>query len=129
MPEAGLAGRDNGELLSLAEQRQYEVFLTIDRGFEYEQSLAGRKTAVIIIRAKSNRLVDLLPHVRACLGALTSIKPGQLIKLRHRPKSNITSSSAAVSVPEGSPPDGPSNIAAKAHRARPSGILAPNSHR
>jgi hypothetical protein len=41
VPEAGLAGAGNGQLLSLAEERGFEVFLTIDRGFEYEQNLSG----------------------------------------------------------------------------------------
>ena len=81
VPEVGLAGKDNGELLSSAEQRKFDAFLTIDRGFEYEQSLVGRKIGVIIIRAKSSRLEDLLPHVPACLAALSSVKPGQLLKI------------------------------------------------
>jgi len=46
--------RKNGELLSLAEQAGFEVFLTIDRGIEYEQNLATCKLAVIIIHAKSS---------------------------------------------------------------------------
>jgi hypothetical protein len=33
VPEAGLAGTENGQLLSLAEQRGFEVFLTLDKGF------------------------------------------------------------------------------------------------
>ncbi len=31
VPEAGLAGKKNGELLTLAERRGFEVFLTIDK--------------------------------------------------------------------------------------------------
>jgi predicted nuclease of predicted toxin-antitoxin system len=53
VPEAGLAGKENGELLSIAETRGFEVFLTIDKGFVYEQSLVGRAIAVLILRAKS----------------------------------------------------------------------------
>jgi len=70
VPEAGLAGTENGELLSLAEKNGFEVFLTIDKGFEYEHNLAGRSIAVIIVRAKSNRINDLLPHAAACLAAI-----------------------------------------------------------
>ena len=81
VPETGLAGKDNGELLSSAEQRNFDVFLTIDRGVEYEQNLVGRRIAVIIIRAESSRLEDLLPHIPACLAALSSVKPGQLLKI------------------------------------------------
>ena len=52
-PEAGLAGKQNGELLALAETR-FDVFLTLDKGFEYQQTLAARKISIVIIRAKSN---------------------------------------------------------------------------
>src|SRR6266851_9085362 len=78
VPEAGLAGKNNGELLSLAEQAGFEVFLTLDRGIEYEQNLATRKLAVIIVGAKSSRLLDLLPHTRAILNLLQSIQKGEL---------------------------------------------------
>jgi uncharacterized protein DUF5615 len=81
VPEAGLAGTENGHLLSLAEERGFEVFLTIDRGFEYEQNLSTRSIAVIIVRAKSNRMRDLLPHVAACLAVLRSVKSGELVRV------------------------------------------------
>lgn len=35
VPEAGLAGKRNGELLSLAEQQNYEIFVTMDKSVEY----------------------------------------------------------------------------------------------
>jgi Domain of unknown function (DUF5615) len=47
VPEEGLAGRRNGELLSLAEKSGFEVFRTLDRGLEYEQNLRGRVIAVV----------------------------------------------------------------------------------
>jgi hypothetical protein len=81
VPETGLAGTRNGHLLSLAEERGFEVFLTIDRGFEYEQNLSSRSIAVVIVRAKSNRMRDLLPHAPACLVALRFIKFGELIRV------------------------------------------------
>jgi hypothetical protein len=43
VPEAGWAGKKNGELLSLAEQAGFQVFITLDRGVEYEQNLTGRR--------------------------------------------------------------------------------------
>jgi predicted nuclease of predicted toxin-antitoxin system len=81
VPEAGLAGTKNGQLLLLAQERGFEVFLTIDRGFEFEQNFSGMPIAVMIVRAKSNRTRDLLPHVPACLAALGSIKPGELVRI------------------------------------------------
>ena len=42
VPEAGLAGQKNGRLLSLAESTGFVLFLTMDKGLEYQQNLAGR---------------------------------------------------------------------------------------
>ena len=77
----GLAGRKNGELLSLAEEEGFEVFLTIDRGIEYEQNLGQRNIAIILIRSKTSRLGDLLPSTPEILAALGSILPGQLVRI------------------------------------------------
>jgi predicted nuclease of predicted toxin-antitoxin system len=43
-------GKKNGELLSLAE-RDFDVLVTIDQGMQYEQDLANRKIAVLVLRA------------------------------------------------------------------------------
>ncbi len=36
VPEAGFAGSKNGVLLSLAENAGFEVFLTMDKGIQFE---------------------------------------------------------------------------------------------
>ncbi len=61
VPEAGWAGKKNGELLSLAENAGFQVFVSLDQGIEFQQNLTGRNIAVILLRAKSNRLADLIP--------------------------------------------------------------------
>lgn len=81
VPEAGLAGKKNGELLAVAEQKGYEVLLTMDKGIQYEQNPTGRKIAMIIFRAKSNRLADLLPCMPTCLNHLKSIQYGEVIRV------------------------------------------------
>jgi predicted nuclease of predicted toxin-antitoxin system len=81
VPEAGFAGKTNGELLSLAEQHNFDVLLTMDKGLEYEQNLAGRRIAVVIVRAKSNRLADLLPHAGACAEQISSARRGQIVRI------------------------------------------------
>jgi hypothetical protein len=80
VPEEGLAGKKNGELLALAESAGFQAFLTLDRGIEYQQNLQPRTIAVVIIRTKSSRLVELLAHVADLLRLLESIEPGQLVK-------------------------------------------------
>jgi predicted nuclease of predicted toxin-antitoxin system len=81
VPEAGLAGKENGELLAFAESNGFNVFLTMDKGVEYEQDLAGQRIAILILRARSNRLADLYPLVPALLEQIRSIKPGQIVKV------------------------------------------------
>jgi hypothetical protein len=79
VPEAGLAGQRNGRLLSLAETAGFDIFLTIDKSLRYQQNLAGRNIAIVVVRAKSNRLKDLLPHVEACRLIMNSIRPGEVV--------------------------------------------------
>src|SRR5271168_3264511 len=78
---AGLAGLKNGELLSAAETARFDVFLTVDQGFAYQQNLKARRIAIIILRSRSSRLSDLLPHVPTCITQLASIHPGQVVKI------------------------------------------------
>jgi hypothetical protein len=40
-----------------------------------------RKIAIIVFRAKSSRLKDLIPLIPACLTALESIQAGQLVEI------------------------------------------------
>ena len=78
--EAGWSGRENGELLALAEAR-FEVLVTVDQNMRYQQNVTGRKIALLILRGRSNRLVDLQPHFPACIEALRSIQPGTIVEV------------------------------------------------
>jgi hypothetical protein len=81
VPEAGWAGKRNGDLLFLAERSGFEIFLTLDRGVEYEQNLKGREISVVLISARSNRLADLLPRIPTVLTALRSVGVGQFVRV------------------------------------------------
>ncbi|MGA2589061.1 MAG: DUF5615 family PIN-like protein [Bryobacteraceae bacterium] len=81
VPEAGFAGKKNGELLSMAERAGFGVLVTMDTGIEYQQNLRGRRIGIIILRARSNRLADLLPLVPDCLAQLRSVQPGTILRL------------------------------------------------
>ena len=78
--DAGLSGKENGELLALAEN-SFDVLVTIDRHIRHQQNMMGRNLAILIIRAVSNDLDDIRPHVPDALVALRSIKPGQIIEV------------------------------------------------
>ena len=78
---AGFAGLKNGDLVAAAETSNFNVFLTVDQGIEYQQNLSGRKIAIIILRARSTRLKDLLSLAPACLARIESIQPGQVVRI------------------------------------------------
>lgn len=78
---AGFAGLENGELLKEAEAAQFNVLLTVDRGFEYQLNLADRRIAVVIFGGKSVLFEDLLPLMSTCLDHLKSIRPGQVVRI------------------------------------------------
>jgi predicted nuclease of predicted toxin-antitoxin system len=81
VPQAGLTGKANGSLLTLAERSGWQVLLTMDRGMPNQQNLASRAISIVIIRSKSNRLADLLPKVPAILAVLPSLSPGEVIRI------------------------------------------------
>jgi len=78
--EIGFGSKKNGELLALAEGK-WDVLLTSDKNIKFQQNMAGRKISIIILRAKSNRLEDLLPLMPACAEALLSIQGGLVVEI------------------------------------------------
>jgi predicted nuclease of predicted toxin-antitoxin system len=60
--DAGFRGKENGELLALADTR-FEVLITVDKNIRHQQNIPGRKLALIVIRSASNDLDDIRPHI------------------------------------------------------------------
>ncbi len=75
-PENGWAGVKNGKLLKFAEQ-EFDIFLTMDRNLSFQNPVADFKIAVIVIRAKSNRLHDLLPLIPTVLEVMAAAPEGR----------------------------------------------------
>jgi predicted nuclease of predicted toxin-antitoxin system len=82
--EAGWSGKVNGELLGLAEA-EFDVLITLDTNLSYQQNLAGRKIAILVLRAQSNRLIHLSLHFPSCVKALQTIKSGEIIYVGTEP--------------------------------------------
>ena len=76
--QAGWSGKTNGELLNLAETK-FDVFITLDTNLPYQQNLAGRRIAIVLVLAASNRLVQLTRQFPACAEALKTIRPGEIV--------------------------------------------------
>ncbi len=82
--ECGWSGKANGELLGLADP-QFDVMLTLDKNLPYQQNLDTKGIAVLIVRARSNRIQDLLPVIPECLAALENIQPHQVVRVGSLP--------------------------------------------
>lgn len=78
--ERGWNGIKNSELLRLA-AGEFEVFLTMDRGVEFQQNIQSVSIGVLLIRAPSNRFEDLQPLIAEVHNALNTIQPGQLRRI------------------------------------------------
>lgn len=76
VPQMGWAGIKNGELLTLAE-KEFDVFLTVDRNLSFQQHLPKFNIAVLILHAASNRLADLKPLVSKILSMLPTLAKGK----------------------------------------------------
>jgi hypothetical protein len=72
----GWAAIKNGELLALA-PAEFDVFVTVDQNLFFQQDLASFSVAVIILRAKTNRLADLRPLVPRLLRTIATAAPGR----------------------------------------------------
>lgn len=73
----GLADLDDGPLLDVL-QNQCDVFVTMDRSLAYQQNLTRLPFGIVVLRARSNRLPDLLPLIPPLLTALADVVPGQV---------------------------------------------------
>jgi predicted nuclease of predicted toxin-antitoxin system len=70
-------GVENGELIALA-ARSFDVLVTVDQNISFQQNLATYPIAIVIVRARTNQLVDLKPLVPPLLLAIERAKPGAI---------------------------------------------------
>src|SRR5258705_7560190 len=73
--QCGWSGIRNSTLLKLAANDGFQVFITSDRGFEYQQSPASLPMPIVILMGKSNDINDLLvllPQLKQALRSLTA---------------------------------------------------------
>jgi len=78
--QMGWATFKNGALLSIAE-KEFDVFITVDRNLSFQQNLTKVNLAIIVLHAKTNKLEDLRPLVPALLAAVPKIQPKQTITI------------------------------------------------
>lgn len=73
----GWAGTRNGALLRSA-AGHCDVFVTVDRNLAFQQRVDALPFAVVVLRARSNRLADLRPLVPSLLESLDMLRSGEV---------------------------------------------------
>ena len=73
--DQGWLGISNGQLLALA-AAEFDVFVTVDRNLPFQQHLPKFDIAVILLRAKTNRIADLVALVPELVSAMPNAKAG-----------------------------------------------------
>jgi predicted nuclease of predicted toxin-antitoxin system len=81
--QMGWTAIKNGELLALAE-KEFDVFITVDRNLAFQQNLTDIAIAVIILEARTNRLADLKQIVPLLLQSMASAKAGTTTRIGGR---------------------------------------------
>jgi predicted nuclease of predicted toxin-antitoxin system len=81
---AGLAGLANGALLAAADQAGFDVLITVDQNMPSQQTLRGRAISLLVVRARTTNLDDLLVLMPDVLNALEVLKPGEAIRIGMR---------------------------------------------
>lgn len=71
----GWSGLQNGELLDAAEAAGFDLFLSADRQLSYQQNLAGRRIAVLIL--STNNWSVIRERAEDIAAAVASAEAGQ----------------------------------------------------
>jgi predicted nuclease of predicted toxin-antitoxin system len=75
--KSGWAGIKNGQLLALA-AKQFDVLLTADQNMEYRQNISALPIRILVVVARSNRMIDILPWLPDILNALNGFPANSL---------------------------------------------------
>ena len=82
VPQAGWASIGNGKLLGLvAASGKFDVFLTVDKNLPQQNKTRTLPFAIVVMRAKSNRLPHILPFAPEILRRLVEFQPGHVYAL------------------------------------------------
>lgn len=77
--ERGWSNLNNGDLLTAAEAASFHLFVTTDQNLRYQQNLAGRRLAILVL--PTTRWPTIQRHVAEVVAAVGAIQPGELREL------------------------------------------------
>ena len=73
--ERGWSELDNGDLIARAEDEGYDILVTTDQNMRYQQNLAGRRLAAVVLLSTAWPYVRLqTEEIRA---AISEVRPGE----------------------------------------------------
>ena len=76
--EMGWSALANGDLLNAAES-QFDAFVTTDQNLRYQQNLAGRRLAILVLPFAS--WPKLQNHLPLIVSAIDGLNPGDYVEL------------------------------------------------
>jgi hypothetical protein len=74
VPEIGWAGRTNGDLISAAEQADFDIMITCDKNISYQNNLIGKKLALVALSTNHWATIQTTPE--RTVEAVTETVPG-----------------------------------------------------
>ncbi|MGA3019170.1 MAG: hypothetical protein ABSF62_18760 [Bryobacteraceae bacterium] len=69
----------NGDLLTAAEEAGFDILLTTDKNIRFQQNLAGRKIAVVVLGQQ--QWPRLRPHIQRVIEAVNAATPGSFAEV------------------------------------------------
>ena len=70
----------NGDLLNTAEEAGFDLLLTTDKNMGYQQNLAGRKIAILVLGLQ--QWPELRPQIQLVIDAVNAAAPGSYIEVK-----------------------------------------------
>lgn len=82
VPQAGWSSISNGKLLRLiADSGKFDLFLTVDKRLPQQNKTSQLPFAVVVMRAKSNRMIHVFPFAPEILRRIPEFQPGHVYVL------------------------------------------------
>jgi hypothetical protein len=69
----------NGDLLTAAENAGFDLLLTTDKNMRYQQNLAGRKIAIVVLGRQ--QWPELRLHIQRVVDAVNAATPGCYVEV------------------------------------------------
>ena len=80
--EMGWRSVRNGQLLTVAQQNGFEIFLTVDKKLEYQQNLKKYNLTVVVFDVPRTKLENIIPLIPKFIRNIASFEKGKAYTIR-----------------------------------------------